>query len=306
MKEQSRQIIILFNVVSQLVSSITKFKRKLIVMFSSEDFTFTNFQRASSKKVVKFTKRDQIIRIETIRVKKAKIHERSIEFLISLNFEMTHIEQKNASFVNKHVFFQLNHFDSFINIFSFTNFSISNQNFFESIVVDASNFSFDSIFAFVFTSAFVLVSIFETTFISTHQWLSRNVILIDNYSITAIIFNIFDTFLSTSFIDSVSAFFNENLFTQITTITLQKFFERTCREIRQQIKNVYSYDFVINQIIKFFFNDAFSTRSSHLLFYLFTTINIQISISAIKKVKQRRDIDRLRDRSRENDVKRET
>jgi hypothetical protein len=80
MKEQSQQIIILFNVVSQLAS--LKFKRKLIVMFSSEDFTFTNFQRVSSKKIVQSTKRAQTIRIKTIRVKKAKIHERSIEFLI--------------------------------------------------------------------------------------------------------------------------------------------------------------------------------------------------------------------------------
>jgi hypothetical protein len=57
MREQNRQIITLFIVVSQLVSSITKFKRKLIVMFSNEDLTFTNSQRFSNKRVVKSTKR---------------------------------------------------------------------------------------------------------------------------------------------------------------------------------------------------------------------------------------------------------
>jgi hypothetical protein len=76
MKEQSRQIIIFINVVTQLVSFIAKFKRKLIVVFSfSEEFTFTNTQRVSNKRVVKFTKRVQIIRIEIVRIKKAKIHE---------------------------------------------------------------------------------------------------------------------------------------------------------------------------------------------------------------------------------------
>ncbi len=70
-------------------------------------------------------------------------------------------------------------------------------------------------------------------------------ILIDNHSIAAIIFNTFDTSLSSSFIDFVS-FFNENLFFQITTITLQNFSKRARREIRQQIKNVYSYDSIIN------------------------------------------------------------
>ncbi len=265
MKKQSRQIINLFNVVSQLVSS--KFKRKLIVIFSSsEDLTFTNTQRVSSKRVVKSTKRAQIIRIEIVKVKRAKIHERSIELLIFLNVETTFLEQKNALFVNKHVSFQTNRIDSFINVFSFTNFSIanlniSNQSSFESIVVVAFDF------------------------------------------ILAIVFNTFDTFLSLSFIDFVLSFFIENLFSQFTTIILQIFFERTRREIRQQVRNVYSYDLIINQIIKSFFSNAFSTN--HLLFYLFTTVNIQISISAIKEIKQERDIDRSRDRSRDNDVERE-
>jgi hypothetical protein len=119
MKKQNRQIIILFNVVSQLVS--LKLKRKLIVMFSNEDLTFTDSQRVSSKRIVKLTKQTQIIRIETIRIKKAKIHEKSIEFLISLIFETKHFESKSALFVNKHVFFQSNRFDSFINVLSFTN-----------------------------------------------------------------------------------------------------------------------------------------------------------------------------------------
>jgi hypothetical protein len=117
MREQSRQIIILFNVVSQF-ASITKSKRKLIVMFSSEDFIITNFQRISSKKVVKLTKRAQIIRIETIKIKKAKIHEKSIEFLFFLNFETTRFEQKDALFVNKHVSSQSNRVDSIINVLS--------------------------------------------------------------------------------------------------------------------------------------------------------------------------------------------
>ncbi len=183
MREQSRQIIILINVVTQLVSFIAKLKRKLIVMFSSsDDVTFTNIQRVSNKKVVKFTKRIQIIRIETVKIKRAKIHEESIEFLIFLNFETTRFEQKDALFVNKHVLSQLNHFDldSFINV---VNISISNQSFFESLVVDVldfihnsvfvsvsvSVFVFVSTFVFVFVFVFVSVSIFETELISTQQ-----------------------------------------------------------------------------------------------------------------------------------------
>jgi hypothetical protein len=263
MRKQSRQITTLFNAISQLVSSITRFKRKMIVMFSSEDFTFTNSQRVSSKRVVKFTQRAQTIRIETARVKKAKIHEKSIEFLISLNFETTRLEQKDALFVNKHVSFQLNSIDSFINVHSFANFNISNQSSSESFIVVA----FD----------------FNLTFV--------------------IIFNTFYTSLSSSFIDSASSFFIENLFFQITTITLQIFFERARRETRQQVRNVYSYDSIINQIVRSFFNDAFSARmSNHLLLYLFTTVSIQISTSAIKEIKRRRDIDKSRDRFRENDV----
>ncbi len=305
MIEQSRQIVTLFIVVSQLVSSITKSKRKLIVMFSSEDFTFTNFQRVSSKRVVKSTKRAQTTRIETIKVKKAKIHEKSIEFLIFLIFETRHFESKNALFVNKHVFSQSDYFDFdlFINVVNIMNFSISNQSFFESLVVDVLDFTHDLVFIFVFV--FVFVSIFKTKFISTHQWLTRNMILIDNHLIAAIIFNIFDTSFSSSFIDFVS-FSNENLFFQITTIILQNFFERARREIRQQIKNAYSYNSIINQIMKSFFNETLLTKSNHLLFYLFTTINIQISTSTIKKIKQKRNIDKSRDKSRENDVERET
>jgi hypothetical protein len=180
MKKQSRQIIIFFNAISQLVSSITKLKRKMIVMFSNEDFTFTNFQRVSSKIVVKFTKRTQIIRIETTRIKQAKIHEKSIESLISLNFETTRFEQKNALFVNKHVSSQSNNINSFINAHSFTNLSISNQSSSESLVVVASDLNL----------------------------------------IFVIILNTFDTSLSLSFIDSVSSFFIENLLSQITTIIL--------------------------------------------------------------------------------------
>ncbi len=289
MKEQSRQIIIFFNVVSQLVS-ITKSKRKLIVMFSSKDFIITNFQKISSKKVVKLMKRAQIIRIKTIRVKKAKIHEKSIESLILLNFETTRFEQKNALFVNKHVSSQSNRVDSIINVLSISNHSISNQSFSESIVVDVSNITHD------------------TAFISAHQWLSRNVILTDNHSLIAIVLNIFDTSLSSSFIDIVSAFFSENVLTQITSIILQKFSERARREIRQQVKNVYSYDFVINQIVRSFFNDALSAKTfNHLLFYFSQTINIQISIStsAIKEIKQRRDTNRLRSKFRESVVERD-
>jgi hypothetical protein len=303
MKKQNRQIIILFNVISQL-ASITKFKRKLIVMFLNEDFIITNFQRISNKKVVKFTKRAQITRIETFKVKKTKIHEKSIEFLIFLNFETTRFEQKNALFVNKHVSSQLNRVDSIINAFNITNHSITNQSFSESIVVDVLNITHD----FVSVSIFVFVSILETTFISTHQWLSRNVILINNHSLIAIVFNIFDKSLSSSFIDIVSAFFNENVFIQITSIILQKFSKRARREVRQQVKNVYSYDFIINQIIRSFFNNAFSAKAfNHLFFYLFQTINIQISTStsAIKKIKQRRDTNKFRNKSRENDVERD-
>ncbi len=75
-------------------------------MFSfNEKLTITNNQRTSSKKIVKSTKRAQIIRIETMSIKRAKIHEKSIEFLIFLNFETTYFEKKNALFVNKHVLF---------------------------------------------------------------------------------------------------------------------------------------------------------------------------------------------------------
>ncbi len=106
MKEQNRQIIIFISVVTQLISFIAKFKDKLIVVFSfSEELTFTNTQRVSSKRIVKFTKRAQIIRIEIVRIKRTKIHENSIESLISLNFETTRFEKKNALFVNKHVSF---------------------------------------------------------------------------------------------------------------------------------------------------------------------------------------------------------
>jgi hypothetical protein len=275
MKEQSRQIVILFNVVSQLASSITKFKRKLIVMFSSEDSTFTNFQRVSSKRVVKFTKQAQIIRLETARIKKAKIHRESIELLFFLNFETKHFERDSASFVNKHVFFQSNRVDSIINALS-----ISNQSFSESIVVDASNITHD----LVSVSISAFVSIFETAFISAHQWLSRNVILIDNHSFAATVFNIFDTSLSSSFIDSIS-FFSENLLSQITTITLQKFLERARREARQQIRNVYSYDSIINQIVRSFYSDALSARSSHLLLYLLTVVQIVLQRRALSEIK---------------------
>ncbi len=167
MKKQSRQIIILFIVVSQLASSITKFKRKLIVMFSSEDFTFTNFQRVSNKRVVKSTKRVQIIRIETIRIKRAKIHEKSIEFLIFLIFETKHFESRSALFVNKHVSLQLNHFDlvSFINVVSITNLNISNQSSSESHVVTKFEITYD--FVDVFFSVFV--SAFEIEFNAANQ-----------------------------------------------------------------------------------------------------------------------------------------
>ncbi len=93
MKKQSRQIANFFNVVSQLVSF--KFKRKLIVIFSSsEDFTFTNIQRVSNKRIVKSTKRAQIIWVEIVKIKRTIIHEKSIELLIFLNVETTLFEYK--------------------------------------------------------------------------------------------------------------------------------------------------------------------------------------------------------------------
>jgi hypothetical protein len=234
------------------------------MFFFSDDLAITDTQRVSNKRVVKFTKRAQITRIEIVRVKRAKIHEKSIEFSIFLNFETTRLEQKNALFVNKHVSSQSNSIDSFISAHSFANLSISNQSSSESLVVIASDLTF------------------------------------------AIIFNTFDTSLSLSFIDSASSFFIENLFSQITMIILQISFERARRKIRQQVRNVYLYDSVINQIVRSFFSDAFSARmSNHLLLYLLTTVSIQISTSAIREVKQRRSIDKSRDRSRESDVKRE-
>jgi hypothetical protein len=130
------------------------------------------------------------------------------------------------------------------------------------------------------------------------------VFLIDNHSIAVIIFNISDTSLSSSFFDSISSFFSENLLSQITTITLQKFFERARREARQQVRNVYSYDLVINQIIKSFY--SVSTKvSSHLLLYLSQTTSIQTLTSTTREIKQRRDVDRSRDRLRESDIERE-
>jgi hypothetical protein len=168
MKKQNRQIIILINVVTQLVLFIAKLKLKLIVMFSfSDDFTFTNTQRVSNIRVVKLTKRAQIIRIETIKIQRTKIHEKSIEFLISLNFETTHFEQKDALFVNKHISLQSNHFnlDTFINVVSIMNLSISNQSFFESLVVDVLDLTHDLVSVFVSVS----VSTSETELISTHQ-----------------------------------------------------------------------------------------------------------------------------------------
>ncbi len=201
-------------------------------------------------------------------------------------------------FVNKHVSFQSNHFDSFINVFNIANLNISNQSSFESHVVSKSEITYD----FVDVLLFVFVSIFEIELNAAHQWFSRSISLTNNHLTITIIFNIFDTFLSSSFIDIVSSFFDENLFSQIT-ITLQNSFERARREVRQQIKNVYSYDSIINQIIKSFFNDAFSTKTfNHLLFYLSFTVYTQISTSTIKKIKQKRDIDKSRDRSRESDV----
>jgi hypothetical protein len=130
--------------------------------------------------------------------------------------------------------------------------------------------------------------------------------LIDNHSIAVIILNTFDTSLSSSFSDSTSSFFSENLLFQITTIILQNFFKYARREARQQVKNVYSYDLVINQIIRSFYSEILSTNvTSHLLFYLFSTVSIQIFTSTIKGFKQRRNINRSKDRSREKDVERE-
>jgi hypothetical protein len=131
------------------------------------------------------------------------------------------------------------------------------------------------------------------------------VTLIDNHSFAATVLNIFDTSLSSSFIDSIS-FFSENLFFQITTIILQNSLERARREARQQARNVYSYDSIINQIIRSFYSDALSAKSSHLLLYLFTVVSIQISISATREIKQKRETDRSRDRSRESDVEKDT
>ncbi len=187
-------------------------------------------------------------------------------FLIFLNVETTLFEQESALFVNKHVSFQTNRIDLFINALSFTNLSIAN--------LSISNQS---------SSESIVVVTFDLTL--------------------AIVLNILDTSLSLSFIDSVSSFFIENLLSQFTTITLQISFERARREARQQIKNVYSYDLIINQIVRSFFSSAFSTN--HLLLYLLTTVSIQISISAIREIKQERDIDRSRDRSRDSDVERE-
>ncbi len=129
-------------------------------------------------------------------------------------------------------------------------------------------------------------------------------ILIDNHFLAAIVSNIFDTSLSSSFIDSIS-FFSENLSSQITTIILQNFLERARREVRQQARNVYSYDSIINQIVRSFYSDALSAEFSHLLLYLLTVVSIQISTSATREIRQKREIDRLRDRSRENDVERD-
>jgi hypothetical protein len=156
MKKQNRQIIIFINVVSQLALSITKFKRKLIAMFFfSEDFAIIDIQRVLNKRVIKSTKRAQIIRIETVKVKRAKIHEASIEFLISLNFETTHFDLKSALFVNKHVSSQSDRIDSFINVFSFANFDISNQSSSELHVVAKLEITYD--FVDVFLSAFVSI-----------------------------------------------------------------------------------------------------------------------------------------------------
>ncbi len=164
MKEQSRQIITLINVVSQL-ALIAKLKRKLIVMISiSEDFTFIDTQRVSSKRVIKSTKRAQITRIEFVKIKRAKIHERSTESLIFLNLETTYFEQKSALFVNnnKHNSSQSNRVDSFINVLNSTKFNISNQSFSESLVVVELDFTYE------FISIFVFVSVLEIELNSAH------------------------------------------------------------------------------------------------------------------------------------------
>ncbi len=129
---------------------------------------------------------------------------------------------------------------------------------------------------------------------------------IDNCSIIITVLNTFETSLSTSFIDFVTSIVDENIFFQTTTIILQNFLERARREARRQVRNVYSYDLVFNQIVSSFYIDALSAKiSSHLLFYLLTTVSIQISTSTIREVKQKRDIDKPRDRSRESDVEKE-
>jgi hypothetical protein len=182
----------------------------------------------------------------------------------------------------------------------FYDLSISNQSFSESHITAKFEIVYDSVNIFLFA----FVSVFEIEFHTAHQWLSQNVSLTNNHSASAaaIILNTSNTSLSLSCIDTVSSFFDENLFSQFTII-LQDFFERARREVRQQVRNVYSYDFVINQIVRSFFNDAFSTTAfNHLLLYLSSTISIQISTSAIKKIKQKRDIDRSRNRLREIDV----
>jgi hypothetical protein len=138
MREQSRQIAILSNAVSQLAPSITKPKRKLIVMSSSEDPTSTDSQRAPGKRVVKSTKRAQTTRIETARAKRAKIHEKPIESPIPLISETKHFESRSALFVNKHVSSQSDHLDldPFTSAVSTTNLSISDQSSSESLAVD--------------------------------------------------------------------------------------------------------------------------------------------------------------------------
>jgi hypothetical protein len=65
----------------------------------NKNLTIIDTQCVSNKRVFKFTERVQIIRTKIVKIKKMKIHEKSIEFLIFLNFETTHFEQKNALFV---------------------------------------------------------------------------------------------------------------------------------------------------------------------------------------------------------------
>ncbi len=61
------------------------------------------------------------------------------------------------------------------------------------------------------------------------------------------------------------------------SLSLSQSRDRARREARQQVKNVYSYDLIINQIIRSFFNDALSAKAfNHLLFYFSSTISIQI------------------------------